>query len=135
MPGRVLGCSDARGQGGDAGLLIDMLWLLLAGIFGGVLNSIAGGGSFITFPALLFAGVPPVSANATNTFASCFGYLSGAYAFRDDLAAHRHRELPGRDRRRPVPGGGLAVRERPLTHAPRDVRAVPTFFTWFRFWH
>jgi uncharacterized membrane protein YfcA len=67
--------------------------LLLAGVLGGVLNSIAGGGSFITFPALLLAGVPPVSANATNTFASCSGYLSGAYAFRHDLAAHRH-ELP-----------------------------------------
>ena len=32
---------------------------------------------------MLFAGVPPVSANATNTFASCSGYISGAYAFRD----------------------------------------------------
>lgn len=67
----------------------DILLLCVAGVFGGVLNSIAGGGSFITFPALLFVGVPPVSANATNTFASCSGYLSGAYAFRRDLAAHR----------------------------------------------
>lgn len=70
-----------------------MLWLFLAGVLGGVLNSIAGGGSFVTFPALLFVGVPPVSANATNTFASCSGYLSGAYAFRKELVAHR-RQLP-----------------------------------------
>jgi len=38
---------------------------------------------------LLFIGLPPISANATNTFASLAGYLSGAYAFRDDLYAHR----------------------------------------------
>lgn len=68
---------------------IDWFWLLTAGFFGGVLNSIAGGGSFITFPALLMAGVPVISANATNTFASCAGYLSGAYAFSDELRRYR----------------------------------------------
>ncbi len=72
----------------------EALLLFSAGFFGGVLNSIAGGGSFITFPALLFAGVPPISANATNTFASCSGYLSGAYALRRELRAHK-KELPG----------------------------------------
>jgi len=75
-------------------MFAELLFLFAAGFFGGVLNSIAGGGSFITFPALLFVGVPPISANATNTFASCSGYLSGAYAFRSDLAAHKA-ELPG----------------------------------------
>ena len=74
-------------------MIIEILFLLLAGFLGGFVNSVAGGGSFITFPALLFVGVPPVSANATNTFASCSGYLSGAYAFRHDLHAHSH-ELP-----------------------------------------
>ncbi|UCB54612.1 MAG: sulfite exporter TauE/SafE family protein [Thiotrichales bacterium] len=59
-----------------------------------MLNSIAGGGTFITFPALLFAGVPPVSANATNTFASCSGYISGAYAFRRELSTQK-KALPG----------------------------------------
>ena len=72
---------------------IDLPLLFIAGFFGGMLNSIAGGGTFITFPALLFAGVPPVSANATNTFASCSGYISGAYAFRKELRAHKQ-ELP-----------------------------------------
>ena len=67
--------------------------LFIAGLFGGMFNSIAGGGTFITFPALLFAGVPPISANATNTFASCSGYISGAYAFRKELQAHIS-ELP-----------------------------------------
>ena len=74
-------------------MLFKLLSLFTAGFFGGILNSIAGGGSFITFPALLFFGLPPISANATNTFASCAGYLSGAYAFRKDIYAHK-RELP-----------------------------------------
>ncbi|MCZ4292613.1 sulfite exporter TauE/SafE family protein [Vibrio sinaloensis] len=65
-----------------------MEWILLfgAGVLGGILNSIAGGGSFITFPALMFVGVPPVIANATNTFAACAGYISGTYGFRQDIA-------------------------------------------------
>ncbi|GAL31516.1 predicted permease [Vibrio variabilis] len=56
--------------------LSQIILLFLAGVFGGVLNSVAGGGSFITFPALLFVGIPPIVANATNTFAACAGYLS-----------------------------------------------------------
>lgn len=71
----------------------ELLVLFIAGVCGGVLNSIAGGGSFITFPALLFVGVAPISANATNTFASCAGYLSGCYALRKDLYAYQE-ELP-----------------------------------------
>ncbi len=63
--------------------------MFAAGVIGGMVNSIAGGGSFITFPALLLVGVPPVMANATNTFSSCSGYLSGAYALRHDLAASK----------------------------------------------
>jgi len=55
-------------------MLFEIVFLLLAGFFGGVLNSITGGGSFITFPALIFVGMPPIAANATNTFASCAGY-------------------------------------------------------------
>lgn len=74
-------------------MFFEFLFLFSAGFFGGLLNSVAGGGSFLTFPALLFVGVPPISANATNTFASCAGYLSGAYAFREDLNAHK-KELP-----------------------------------------
>lgn len=74
-------------------MLPELPLLFFAGLFGGMLNSIAGGGTFITFPALLFAGVPPISANATNTFASCSGYISGSYAFRKELRAHI-KELP-----------------------------------------
>ncbi len=67
----------------------ELVILFLAGFFGGVLNSIAGGGSFITFPALIFVGIPPITANATNTFASCAGYMSGTYAFRIEIAQHK----------------------------------------------
>ena len=73
--------------------MIEEVGLFLAGLIGGMVNSIAGGGSFITFPALMAAGVPPIAANATNTFASSAGYLSGAAGFRQELWAHRH-QLP-----------------------------------------
>ena len=63
--------------------------MFLAGLAGGMVNSIAGGGSFITFPALIAAGVPPIAANATNTFASCAGYVGGAAGFRQELWTHR----------------------------------------------
>lgn len=66
-------------------MLSELLFLFFAGLCGGILNSIAGGGSFITFPALIFVGVAPISANATNTLASAAGYLSGVYAFRKDI--------------------------------------------------
>jgi uncharacterized membrane protein YfcA len=74
-------------------MIIDYLLLFGAGLLGGVLNSVAGGGSFITFPALMWGGVPPISANATNTLASCAGYVSGAWALRHDIKNHRS-QLP-----------------------------------------
>ncbi|MBT8438274.1 MAG: sulfite exporter TauE/SafE family protein [Gammaproteobacteria bacterium] len=73
---------------------IESLLLFTAGLLGGILNSIAGGGTFITFPALLIAGVPPISANATNTFAVSAGYISGTWALRQELSAHK-KALPG----------------------------------------
>lgn len=59
--------------------------LICAGIIAGAINALAGGGSFILFPALLWAGVPPVMANASNTYASLPGYVSGAFGYRKDL--------------------------------------------------
>ena len=69
--------------------MFEVMLLFGAGVLGGMMNAIAGGGSFITFPALIAAGVPPISANATNTYASCAGYISGALGFRSELWAHR----------------------------------------------
>lgn len=60
--------------------------LLLAAAFGaGVLNAIAGGGSFLTFPALVFTGVPAIAANATSAVAVSPGYLGSALGFRAEL--------------------------------------------------
>lgn len=59
--------------------------LLAAAFFAGAMNAMAGGGSFLTLPALIFSGVPPVAANATGTVALLPGYASGAYGFRHDL--------------------------------------------------
>lgn len=67
------------------------LLLLLAGLVGGALNSLAGGGSFIVFPALLMAGVPPVIANASNTYAAMPGYASGAVGFWSDIMKYKDR--------------------------------------------
>jgi uncharacterized protein len=60
-----------------------------AALGAGVLNAIAGGGSFLTFPALVFAGVPPLAANATSAMAVSPGYLGSTLGFKAQL-----RELP-----------------------------------------
>lgn len=64
-------------------------FLLVAALLGGAVNALAGGGSLITFPALIVAGVPPTIANATNTVALSPGYLSGTLSQRRDLAGQR----------------------------------------------
>ena len=74
-------------------MLTQIALLFIAGFFGGALNSIAGGGSFITFPALLMAGVPAISANATNTFASLPGYMVGAWVLRHEMMKVREKLL------------------------------------------
>lgn len=67
----------------------EALWLLTGGaaFAAGVLNAIAGGGSFLTFPALVFAGVPPLAANATSAMAVSPGYLGSTWGFREELKA------------------------------------------------
>src|ERR1043166_3972604 len=51
----------------------------------GLMNSVAGGGSFLTFPALVFTGVPSIIANATSTVALFPGVLASAWAYRHDF--------------------------------------------------
>src|SRR5689334_16106069 len=63
--------------------------LAVAAGVGGALNSVAGGGSFFTFPALLLAGVAPVSANATSAVALWPAALAASFAYRDDLHSLR----------------------------------------------
>jgi hypothetical protein len=62
--------------------------ILLAGaaFLAGVLNSVAGGGSFLTFPALVYTGVPPVPANTSNTVALVPGSLASVVAYRREFS-------------------------------------------------
>ena len=64
--------------------------LLFAGIIAGTLNAVAGGGSFISFPLMLFVGVPPVEANATNTVALWPGLAMSSASY------WRHLKVPPR---------------------------------------
>ena len=67
--------------------MFDTPLLLAAAFVAGALNAVAGGGSFLTLPALVFTGVPPVVANATGTVALLPGYAASAWGFREDMAA------------------------------------------------
>jgi uncharacterized protein len=66
------------------------LVLFVAAVIGGALNSVAGGGSFISFPALLLFNAPhPIESNATNTVALWPGSIASAGAYRKELSAQR----------------------------------------------
>ncbi len=61
--------------------------LTVAGVLAGALNAVAGGGTFLTFPALVWLGVPPIAANATATIGALPGYASSPWGYRSDVAA------------------------------------------------
>ena len=61
------------------------VWLVVASFIAGVMNAMAGGGSFISFPAMLSMGLLPIQANATNTVALWPGQLTSVAALRGDL--------------------------------------------------
>jgi len=61
------------------------LLLALSAFAAGVINAVAGGGSFFTFPALVFTGVPSIVANASSTLALLPGIFASAWAYRDDF--------------------------------------------------
>lgn len=69
--------------------MLDIPIILVVGVLAGAINSIAGGGTLLSFPALLWLGRDPVLANATNTVAMWPGSLAGAYGFRRELATAR----------------------------------------------
>lgn len=64
---------------------VPYLWLVAASLIAGVMNAMAGGGSFISFPAMLAIGVLPIQANATNTVALWPGQLTSVWALRMDI--------------------------------------------------
>jgi uncharacterized protein len=69
---------------------MDITWLTtallcIAMLVAGVVNALAGGGTLLTFPALMAAGLSALSANATNSAAICLGFAGAAYGQRHDL--------------------------------------------------
>lgn len=70
------------------------VWLVVAVFLAGALNAVAGGGSFLSFPALLGMNILPVQANATNTLALWPGQLSSIVAYRDDIRVHFRSAIP-----------------------------------------
>ena len=61
--------------------------LIIAAFLGGALNSLAGGGTLVTFPALLFAGLSPIDANASSVVALFSETFAGAWAYRRNIIA------------------------------------------------
>src|SRR5580658_11189902 len=70
------------------------LLLFFAALIAGLLNAVAGGGSFISFPALLFTGMAPIAANATNTAALFPGTVASTVAYRNAFTPDARRLLP-----------------------------------------
>ncbi len=66
---------------------------LLAGVAAGTINTVVGSGTLITFPTLLAFGVPPVTANVSNTIGLVPGSVSGVVGYRRELAGQRSRVL------------------------------------------
>ena len=69
----------------------ELAFLAVAGFGAGVVNGVAGGGSMVSFPALLVVGVPSLAANVTSTVGIWPGYAGGAAGFRRNLATQRDR--------------------------------------------
>jgi uncharacterized protein len=69
-------------------------WLTVAAFIGGLLNAVAGGGSFLLFPAILGMKVLPVQANATNTVALWPGQLTSVAAYREDVRRNLRVAVP-----------------------------------------
>lgn len=71
----------------------EVVAILLAGVAAGTINTVVGSGTLITFPTLLAFGVPPVTANVSNTVGLVPGSVSGAIGYRRELAGQRSRTL------------------------------------------
>jgi uncharacterized protein len=70
------------------------MWLMVASFLGGLLNAVAGGGSFLLFPAMLGMKMLPIQANATNTVALWPGQLTSIAAYRADIRKNLRMAVP-----------------------------------------
>jgi uncharacterized protein len=73
--------------------LFEAVAILLAGVAAGTINTVVGSGTLITFPTLLAFGIPPVTANVSNTIGLVPGSISGAIGYRRELVGQRSRVL------------------------------------------
>lgn len=73
--------------------LVEALFLAVAGLAAGSINAVAGGGSLVSFPALLAVGIPPLAANVTSSVALWPGYVGTTWGYRRELADQRRRLL------------------------------------------
>ena len=80
--------------------LFEAVAILLAGVAAGTINTVVGSGTLITFPTLLAFGVPPVTANVSNTIGLVPGTLSGAIGYRRELVRAALPAAAARARRR-----------------------------------
>ena len=71
--------------------LVEATLIALAGLGAGTINAVVGSGSLITFPTLVWVGLPPVVANVSNTVGLVPGAVSGAWGYRRELAGQRDR--------------------------------------------
>ena len=71
----------------------EALLLVVSGLLAGAINAVAGGGSLVSFPALLAIGLPPLTANVTNSVAVWPGYVGTCYGYRRELRAQQSRLL------------------------------------------
>jgi len=72
---------------------LEILGIVLAGLAAGMINTVVGSGTLITFPTLLWVGLPPVTANVSNTIGLVPGAVAGAWGYRRELAGQRTRLL------------------------------------------
>jgi hypothetical protein len=70
------------------------IWLTVAAFLAGLLNAVAGGGSFLSFPAMMAMNIGPVQANATNTVALWPGQLTSVAAYREDIRKNMRLVMP-----------------------------------------
>ena len=71
----------------------EVIWIAVAGLGAGAINTVVGSGTLITFPVLLAFGYAPVTANVSNTIGLVPGSVSGAVGYRRELAGQRARVL------------------------------------------
>ncbi|MCW4116344.1 sulfite exporter TauE/SafE family protein [Aurantimonas sp. MSK8Z-1] len=72
----------------------DSVLLFVAGFLAGLVNAVAGGGTFLTFGALSLAGLPPIAANATSSIAQFPGYVTSTLAYAKDIRRYWQGALP-----------------------------------------